>query len=246
MVGHGSRVFERVGRGALEPSARSTASVAAAPAAATGSVLLRAWLRTKAPSSSEMRVSASMRASAGGDAVRFEAPRPRFDPCLEHLGGGHPESLVRAGHLERHRGDRARHGEVGRLEGLRSTLEDRSNRTDHVGRFVPYRLDQRLEPGARGADGHVGQLVLAPGEVVVERGVRGTGLGQDLLDPGPGESLPLEQGGTRLDEPVSGVGHGAPCRILRRICRLPHSVTTLRTGSIYPEVAPCTNGLFGG
>ena len=80
---------------------------------------------------------------------------------------------------------------------------------------VPRRLDERLVPGTRHTDGHRGQLVLAPGEVVVERGEGRAGLGQDLFDPRAGEPLSLQQRGAHVDQPISGVVHVSPRRRIR-------------------------------
>ena len=63
---------------------------------------------------------------------------------------------------------------------------------DELGVLVARPVDRRLR-----------ELVLAPGEVVVQRAERGLGGGEDLLDAGAGVALAAEQLGARLEDPVS-------------------------------------------
>ena len=169
-------------------------------------MLLNVWLRMKAPSSERDDGEGQDRRVIAGRRARLRSARVAgLDPGGEDLGRGQAERLVRARHLERDGGDRAGHGEVGGLQGPGRAVEHGGHAAQQVGGIVPDGFDQRLVPGSRRTDGCHGQLVLAPGEVVVERGVRRTGLGQDLLDPGSGQALALEQRGARLDEAISCV-----------------------------------------
>jgi Phosphodiester glycosidase len=108
----------------------------------------------------------------GRKAGRREARRRGVDPAREHLRGRDAQRLVRARHLSRDRADRARVDEVGLLEHRRRPVEEVGDRCRRARRLARDRLEELAVGGARARDHGRGEVVLAPGEEVVERAGR--------------------------------------------------------------------------
>ena len=152
---------------------------------------------------------ASARAWVVVDAFRPQQRREAVEPGVEDLGGREPEPLVRAGDLQCHGLDRARVRVAGRSEVPAGGDERRPDAGHEVGLGEELLGDQLPVVGAGPLDRLGSELVLAAGEVVVERAERGLGLVEDLLDPGAGEALPPEQlGGWRRGSGLSRCSSG--------------------------------------
>jgi len=148
-----------------------------------------------------------VRSGAGGvvDDLVAERSEP-LEPVLEDLGRRDPERLVRAGHLQRNRGDRTRVGVVGGREVDGGLLEHRSQCVDGIFESVRENsTDHRAVGRPARADHLRRQRVLAAGEEVVDRPDAGLRLRRDLLQAGARVALASEQGRRRGGDPLPGV-----------------------------------------
>jgi hypothetical protein len=86
--------------------------------------------------------------------------------------------------------------------------EERPHGADQIGRGIKDGRDQQLIERARDPDRLGAELLLAAGEVVIQRSERCLGLGHDLLGPGGRVALTAHQLGAGVDDPLACRGDG--------------------------------------